>query len=337
MKKESMDQIEKVYYKKIADSVKCIQKNVKMFLTRSRYRNLLKLKKLIRQRNRISKIFKTEYQVIIETKMKNQFRNLEKLIVMKRMDMVSKSYQRTKSHFHHLKQMEREKSMQLKKKKMVNCFSKSDEDLNYPMEEIETNEQLTLLKDLEELLEKKEQELVQKDSVISEKDLKIQKLEQQIKMLETRKTESKLEINRKLRESKDENLSIPNANNKQPMMIESIQNLTNHDLSLTIEQLQMEKDLQGEVFSNLLTILKLKTLENKLVYKFFYSNDHKLKGVIAENLGKLKGDEKILKKKLSEKLEELNKMGNENYIERFSYLRSSIIRGSNVSFQRPRN
>lgn len=334
MKKEAMDRIEQVYHKRIRNSVISIQKNVKMFLCRKKFLNLKRFCTVLTNQSRKTTFFK-------ELAKKIQFNKLKKLVETMDRIIENEVNRRRTWAFQKVETLANEIGEEEKKKKQqetenLKNSEKSFENEGFYVDEEAQEEQVELLSDLEELLEKKDQELQQKNQEISEKDLKIQKLEQQIRLLEQEKTEVKLDPKRKSKNSIENSFLQPNSSRKESIWVESIQNLSTHELSNRLNQLQIEKELHGEIFSNLLTILKLKTLENKLVYKFFYNNDHKIKGMIADNLGRLKSDEKVLKTKLTNKLEELNLLGDQNYIERFSYLRTSCLRGSNVSFQRPR-
>lgn len=333
MKKESMDRIERVYQRRIENSVICIQKNVKRFLTRKKFVDLQLLFRVLRDKARVRAFFRRQSRTILRNKL-DQFVSAATVAMTKEHERRRNwAFEVVNAHAEAVEEEHRRKRRESEKPKYSD---NSFENGNFFVDEEAQEEQVELLDDLEALLEKKEQELVQKNQEISEKDAKIKKLEQQIRLLETEKTELKLDPRRRSKDSIGNSLLPPNSGRKGPAWVESIQNLNTHELSNRINQLQVEKELHGEIFSNLLTILKLKTLENKLVYKFFYNNDHKVKGMIADNLGRLKSDEKVLKNKLTNKLEELNLLGDQNYIERFSYLRSSCLRGSNVSFQRPR-
>ena len=340
MKKEAMDQIEKKYYKKIQRSVIVIQKNVRMFLSKKKYRNFLKLKKVFERKLNSARLFKQECEKIRIINLKKNLINLENTLSIKKKEKIVTTFDIILAFVNHKKAEELRIQQELKSKmvdKVENMSNYSSVENNWnQFEEAEPeDEQLRMLDELEGVLAKKNEELTEKNNLLNLKDNEIESLKRRISFLEQKNSELSQKMEETSRKLNESSYLLPNSG-RENKLVESIQIFNNHELVSTIEQLQMEKELQGDVFSNLLTILKLKTLENKLIYKFFYSNDHKTKGLIADNLGKLTSDEKILKKKLNNKIEELTKIGDENYFERFSYLRASFIRGSNVSFQRPR-
>ena len=65
--------------------------------------------------------------------------------------------------------------------------------------------------------------------------------------------------------------------------------------------------------------------------RFFACRNKEKKQMLAKGLGKLSTDEKVLKKRLSVKLEKLNKTDNQDFLNRFSYFRGSIFGGSFLS------
>ena len=353
LKTEILDRIEIMYVHKMQGAVIFIQKVWRAKLVRVKKELLRTLARSILKRVKIKHFFRTNAMAIRKRKLEGLCRTVEiaQANFVRRNNQVLFTYME-KKYFEYLENLKRKKEDSENSSVSLTQDSNWQDSItnSFAYEKEETiKEQEELVEQLEHLLTKKVSEIRDRDRLLQEKDNQIEEMKAQIEQLNQKLSDQNSKMN--VQSNLSSNSKRPNAFKVEPLDFNKLNNRTQSnqfilndsktintelleipfasknelDLHSTIQILTSQKEMQGEIFSTLLTILKLKTLENKLVYKSVLTPDMKIKKIIHENLLKLKGDEKTLKHKLTQKLEELNSMDNENFIERFSYLRGSFM------------